>query len=97
MPITELVFPAFKTDAESVAAFKTQAQDIFQSLSNIEGLQAGFQGPILEENGSPVDPKSMRSILVLGKEHTHTTISISFFFLFPISLYHICDHSYGSK
>jgi hypothetical protein len=67
MPITELIFPVFKQDSQTLAGLKEKAPEIFQTFSGVEGLQAAFRGPILEENGSAVDPKSAKSVLVLGK------------------------------
>ncbi|OAL35034.1 hypothetical protein AYO20_05749 [Fonsecaea nubica] len=58
MPITELIFPTYKLDAESLAALKTNESHIFSHLANVNGLQAAFNGQILEHNGSPVDPKN---------------------------------------
>ncbi|KAH0839215.1 hypothetical protein FOPE_05554 [Fonsecaea pedrosoi] len=65
MPITELIFPTYKLDAESLAALKTNESHIFSHLTNVNGLQAAFNGQILEHNGSPVDPKNVRTLLVL--------------------------------
>jgi hypothetical protein len=75
MPITELVFVSYKTDSESVAALKEKESEIFKHFSGVKGLQAKFRGPILEDNGAIVDPKSIRSVLVLGKPYeTYTNI-----------------------
>jgi len=67
MPITELVFPLYKLDPQSLAGLKEKTPEIFQSFSGVEGLQAAFRGPILEEDGAAVDLQSMRSVLVLGR------------------------------
>ncbi|OAG40153.1 hypothetical protein AYO21_05631 [Fonsecaea monophora] len=66
MPITELIFPTYKLDAESLTALKTNESHIFSHLTNVNGLQAAFNGQILEHNGSPVDPKNVRTLLVLA-------------------------------
>jgi hypothetical protein len=67
MPITELVFPSYKLDPQSLAALKEKQYEIFQHFSGVEGLQATYRGPIIEENGASIDDKSMKSVLVLGK------------------------------
>lgn len=67
MPVTEIVFPVFKSDPESVATLKENQSDIFQNFSGVRGLEAAFYGHILEENSTPVDPNNMRKILILGE------------------------------
>jgi hypothetical protein len=67
MPVTELVHPSYKLDSQSVAGLKEKYTEIFQHFSGVDGLQAKFHGTIIEENGARVDPKSMRSVLILGK------------------------------
>lgn len=67
MPVTELVFPSYKQDSQSLTELKEKEHQIFQSFSGVEGLAAAFRGVVLEENGTAVDPKSMRGVLVLGR------------------------------
>jgi hypothetical protein len=67
MPITELVFPTYKLDPQSLAGLKEKGPEIFQYFDGLPGLEAFFRGAILEENGATVDPATMRSMLVLGK------------------------------
>ena len=66
MPVTELVFPSYKLDKQSLSGLKENEPDIFRSFSGVEGLQIGFRGAILEEDGVSVDTNSMRSLLLLG-------------------------------
>ncbi|KAK9251979.1 hypothetical protein V1507DRAFT_255678 [Lipomyces tetrasporus] len=65
MPITELVFPAFKKDSQSVAELKQNERQILQSFSGAADLIGVFRGPLIGENGATVDPSSLRSVLVL--------------------------------
>lgn len=65
MPVTELVYPTYKRDPESLDGLKAHESAIFEAFSEVKGLQAAFRGPVLEEDGAVVDPNSMRSILVL--------------------------------
>ncbi|KAL6909239.1 hypothetical protein GGI43DRAFT_394906 [Trichoderma evansii] len=65
MPITEIVFPLFKLDPESLAGLKAATPTMFESVKNVGGLLNPFRGPLLEENGQAVDPNTHRSILSL--------------------------------
>ncbi|KAJ8099021.1 hypothetical protein POJ06DRAFT_238935 [Lipomyces tetrasporus] len=56
MPITELVFPAFKKDSQSVAELKQNERQILQSFSGAADLIGVFRGPLIGENGATVDP-----------------------------------------
>lgn len=67
MPVTELVFPLYKPDSQSLAELKQKENEIFQSLSSVEGLNVAFCGVVLEDNGVAVDSKNTRGVLVLGK------------------------------
>ena len=66
MPVTELLFPLYKPESQSLEELKQKEQQIFQSFYGVEGLQAAFHGVVLEDNGVAVDPKT-RGVLVLGK------------------------------
>lgn len=67
MPITEVVFPLFKLDPESLAALKAATPTLFASVKDVGGLLTLVRGPLLEENGQAVDPNTHRSVLSLGK------------------------------
>jgi hypothetical protein len=67
MPVTELVFPSYKLDPQSLAGLKEKQGQIFQAFSGVPGLEKAFRGIILEEDGAPIDATSMRNVLVLGK------------------------------
>jgi hypothetical protein len=67
MPITELVFPSYKPDPESLAALSSKRNQIFSHFLGAEGLQSFVTGPILEENGTSVDAASEKTALVFGK------------------------------
>lgn len=67
MPITEIVFPLFKLDPESLAGLKAATPTMFETVKNVGGLLNLVRGPLLEENGQAVDPNTHRSILSLGK------------------------------
>ncbi len=69
MPVTELVYPAYKLDPDSLAGLKAQESAISHAFSGVDGLRAAFRGPILEEDGIVIDAKAMRDILVLGRTH----------------------------
>jgi hypothetical protein len=64
MPITELAFPFFKQDEETLVELKRKAPEIWRSLPRIEGLQAAFHGLVVEDNGSTFDVESMRTVVV---------------------------------
>ncbi|GAD97556.1 conserved hypothetical protein [Paecilomyces variotii No. 5] len=64
MPITELVFPSFKKDPETLKALENEWEN-FKSLIGTQGVQAVFRGSILEDNGQSVPAESVRSILVI--------------------------------
>lgn len=74
MPITELVFPQFKTDEESQALLATsiitQLPTVFDS--SVEGLHVAYQGPIIEEDGVHIDDQRARAVFVLGTSHDMT-------------------------
>ncbi|KAH8689488.1 hypothetical protein BGW36DRAFT_71765 [Talaromyces proteolyticus] len=65
MPITELVFPAYKQDPESIAGLKERQNQIIQSFTNIDGLSNFHHAEILEEDGISFKPESMKRILIL--------------------------------
>ncbi|PTB46018.1 uncharacterized protein TrAFT101_004501 [Trichoderma asperellum] len=65
MPITEVVFPLFKLDPESLAALKAATPTLFASVKDVGGLLTLVRGPLLEENGQAVDPNTHRSVLSL--------------------------------
>ncbi|KAL5343604.1 hypothetical protein BJX70DRAFT_393663 [Aspergillus crustosus] len=65
MPITELIFPVWKTDPQSVANLKQSEPQIFKHFSGLNGLEAGFRGSITEANGAVVKPESLKTMLVL--------------------------------
>jgi hypothetical protein len=67
MPVTELVFPSYKLDPQSLAELKAKENQIFQSFSGVTGLEKACRGIILEEDGASVDAARMRNVLVLGK------------------------------
>jgi hypothetical protein len=67
MPVTELVFPLYKPDSQSLEELKQKEHQIFQSFYGVEGLEAAFHGVVLEDNGVAVDPIKPRGVLVLGK------------------------------
>lgn len=67
MPVTELVFPSYKSDPQSLAELKAKENQIFRSFSGVPGLEKACRGIILEENGVSVDAASMRNVLVLGE------------------------------
>lgn len=77
MPITELVFPAFKRDPESLKALKEKEPEIFKSVIGTEGLYAAFRGPILEENAQSVPPESVRNIIVLGEHICSSSLIVN--------------------
>ncbi|KAJ8099024.1 hypothetical protein POJ06DRAFT_126368 [Lipomyces tetrasporus] len=79
MPVTELVFPLYKPDPQSLEELKQKENQIFQSFCGVEGLKAAFRGVVLEDNGVAVDPKT-RGILVLD-----WTDSSSFHTFYPTS------------
>ncbi|KAL4869036.1 hypothetical protein BDV12DRAFT_196657 [Aspergillus spectabilis] len=65
MPITELIFPVWKTDPRSVAGLKQSEPEIFKHFCGVEGLEARFRGAIVEANGITVKPESLKSLIVL--------------------------------
>lgn len=67
MPVTELVFPSYKLDPQSLAGLKEKEGQIFQAFAGVPGLEKSYYGVILEEDGASVDAASMRNVLVLGK------------------------------
>lgn len=67
MTITELVFPSYKLDPQSLAELRRKEHQIFQSFSGVVDLNAAFSGLVIEENCAGVDPNSMKSVLVLGR------------------------------
>lgn len=68
MPVTELLFPQYKQGLKTLAGLKENGPKIFATFKGVEGLQSGFRGRLLEENGNPIDPSAMRSVLILGKK-----------------------------
>jgi hypothetical protein len=66
MPITELVFPTYKLESESLDALRSKRSEIFSHFLGAEGLQSFVTGPILEENGTSVDAASEKTVLVFG-------------------------------
>lgn len=67
MPITEVVFPTFKLDPESLTALQAATPTMFSSVKGVGGLLNLVRGPLVEENGQAVDPNTHRSVLSLGK------------------------------
>jgi hypothetical protein len=67
MPITELIFPSFKVDPESLASLKENQKAMFGTFVGVEGLTKLFRGPILEDSGNAVDPKAVRSLIAIRK------------------------------
>lgn len=67
MPITELVFPLYKLDPQSLVGLKENEQQIFGCFAGVEGLLKLFRGPIMEDSGTTVDLKAIRSVLAIGK------------------------------
>lgn len=67
MPVTELVFPLYNPDSQSLEELEQKAHQIFHSFQGVEGLKAAFRGVVLEDNGVAIDPKITRGVLVLGK------------------------------
>ncbi|KAM0253894.1 hypothetical protein ACHAQJ_007069 [Trichoderma viride] len=65
MPITELVFPSYKLDPQSLATLKENQQQLFGTFAGVAGLLKLFRGPILEDSGKAVDPREVRSVLAL--------------------------------
>ncbi|KAH7136962.1 hypothetical protein B0J13DRAFT_82800 [Dactylonectria estremocensis] len=65
MPVTELLFPQYKQGLKTLAGLKENGPKIFATFKGVEGLQSGFRGRLLEENGNPIDPSAMRSVLIL--------------------------------
>ncbi|KAL4882527.1 hypothetical protein BJY04DRAFT_217021 [Aspergillus karnatakaensis] len=65
MPITELIFPVWKTDPQSVASLKEKETEVFKHFSGIKGLEATFRGPVSEANGASVKPESLKTLIVL--------------------------------
>jgi hypothetical protein len=49
MPVTELVFPLYKPDSQSLEELKQKEHQIFQSFYGVEGLEAAFHGVVLED------------------------------------------------
>lgn len=66
MGITELIFPTYKPDPNLQAELEKAGPEIFKQFHGTEGLLSLFRGKILVDDGNPVDPKSGRSLLVLG-------------------------------
>lgn len=67
MPITEIVFPVFKLDPETLSTLQAAAPTMFSTIKGVPGLLNLLRGPLLEENGQAVDPNTHRSVLSLGK------------------------------
>jgi hypothetical protein len=68
MPVTELVFPVYKTDADSLAHLQENKLKIAQNYpKNINGLHAIYQGKIVEENGIIVKQPETRSVFFFGE------------------------------
>jgi hypothetical protein len=66
MPVTELVFPLYNPDSQSLEELKQKEHQVFQSLYGVKGLEAAFRGVVLEDNGVIVNPTRTRGVLVLG-------------------------------
>ncbi|CRG89132.1 DNA topoisomerase 2 [Talaromyces islandicus] len=81
MPVTELVFPSYKLDPQSLAGLKEKQGQMFQAFSGVPGLEKTYRGVILEEDGASVDAASMRNVLVLEWDK-----SASFHDFFPKSV-----------
>lgn len=67
MPITEVIFPLFKLDPESLAGRDAAIASMFTAMQGVVGIQNLVRGPLLEENGQPIDPNTYRSVISLGK------------------------------
>jgi hypothetical protein len=70
MPITELVFPFYKQDQESLDGIRSKRNEIFSIFNGAEGLQSFVNGPILEEDGASVDAASEKTVLIFGMFHS---------------------------
>jgi hypothetical protein len=71
MPLTEVVFPVFKLDPETLATLQAATPTLFSTIKGVPGLLNFLRGPLLEENGQAVDPNTHRSVLSLGKLRFH--------------------------
>ncbi|KAL6231871.1 hypothetical protein BDW75DRAFT_247605 [Aspergillus navahoensis] len=65
MAITELLLPAFKTDAESQSLLRIQAPSLFAHFHGVPGLESFFRGRVLADAGEPVGESSGRQVLIL--------------------------------
>ncbi|EHK41607.1 uncharacterized protein TrAtP1_005114 [Trichoderma atroviride] len=72
MPITEVVFPVFKLDPETLATLQAAAPTMFSTIKGVPGLLNLLRGPLLEENGQAVDPSTHRSVLSLEWENVES-------------------------
>jgi hypothetical protein len=77
MPITELLWPVWKSDAESLAAVQSHEKFIGETFESSNGLHFTYTGRILEENGAPVDNPATRGIFVLGKSVCYPGVFVS--------------------
>lgn len=66
MAITELLWPRWKTDYESLSAIQGQQKLIIDTFNSFEGLQYAFLGKIIEDNGAPLESPNSKSVYVLG-------------------------------
>lgn len=66
MTITELLWPVFKSDAQSQAEFAAKSPEIFAHFVGVPGLKDFFRGRVIFDNGAPIDESSCRGALILG-------------------------------
>ncbi|PNP38108.1 hypothetical protein TGAM01_v201371 [Trichoderma gamsii] len=72
MPLTEVVFPVFKLDPETLATLQAATPTLFSTIKGVPGLLNFLRGPLLEENGQAVDPSTHRSVLSLEWENAES-------------------------
>ncbi|KAH8894328.1 hypothetical protein GQ53DRAFT_745046 [Thozetella sp. PMI_491] len=65
MPTTEIFFPTFKSDAESLAGVRENQWRIPVLFQGVAGIETAYTGQVLEENGVSVDPETMRISLAI--------------------------------
>ncbi|KAH6653127.1 hypothetical protein BKA67DRAFT_659769 [Truncatella angustata] len=68
MPITEVIFHAYKTDPQTLAGLGNSHGHLVTAFSGVDGLKTLFRGPLLEQDGEAIGPQSGRDVLAIEWE-----------------------------
>lgn len=62
MPITELIFPAYKPDTD----LEAKLSESIKLLENVPAIQSVHKGFVISEDGQKVDALGEKGVVVLG-------------------------------